>query len=307
MTTIRTELLADGGAAAAGDEFFRSPPFLEAEGTTHTLAAGDLGLPLIVREIPGAGGLADAVSPYGYPGGAGPGGADPAAIDFAPTGLVSIFVRERLGGAPALAGGTERSRVQVHDPELPRRLRPRLAGQIRSNERSGWKVEARAGPAAAEADLASFEDLYTATMERAGAAPRYFFDAAYLRKVLSHPRSWLLVARSPGLDAGAGAIAALSDGILHYYLGGTALPALSDSPFKNVVAAMMDLADELGTPLNLGGGIQAGDGLESFKRGFANAELPFRTHEIVCDRDAYERLSAGTAAGGFFPAYRAEP
>ena len=68
---------------------------------------------------------------------------------------------------------------------------------------------------------------------------------------------------------------------------------------------MMALAGEVGAPLNLGGGVREGDGLEGFKRGFANAKAPFRTHEIVCDPGAYERLSAGRDAGGFFPAYRA--
>jgi hypothetical protein len=71
------------------------------------------------------------------------------------------------------------------------------------------------------------------------------------------------------------------------------------------VVAMLDLADELGLPLNLGGGVTPGDGLERFKRGFANSELTFHTHEIVCDRGEYDRLSAGIDAGGFFPAYRA--
>ena len=50
---------------------------------------------------------------------------------------------------------------------------------------------------------------------------------------------------------------------------------------------MIELADELGVTLNLGGGVRPGDGLEDFKRGFANGELPFRTHEIVCDPGAY--------------------
>jgi hypothetical protein len=68
---------------------------------------------------------------------------------------------------------------------------------------------------------------------------------------------------------------------------------------------MMDLAEELELPLNLGGGVHPRDGLEDFKRGFANAELPFVTHEIVCDRDAYSTLADGRDAGGFFPAYRA--
>ena len=100
------------------------------------------------------------------------------------------------------------------------------------------------------------------------------------------------------------AIAGVSDPVLHYYLGGTADSAREASPFKNVVAAMLDLADELELPLNLGGGVTPGDGLEEFKRGFANAELPFRTHEVVCDRGEYERLAGADAGGGFFPAYR---
>jgi len=101
------------------------------------------------------------------------------------------------------------------------------------------------------------------------------------------------------------AIAAVSDSVLHYYLGGTADSARDASPFKNVVIAMLDLADELGLPLNLGGGVSPGDGLEEFKRGFANADLPFHTQEVVCDREAYGQLGAGRDASGYFPAYRA--
>jgi hypothetical protein len=51
--------------------------------------------------------------------------------------------------------------------------------------------------------------------------------------------------------------------------------------------------------------VEPGDGLERFKRGFANCELPFTTHEVVCDPAAYERLTGTRDAGGFFPAYRA--
>jgi hypothetical protein len=142
-------------------------------------------------------------------------------------------------------------------------------------------------------------------MRRAGAAERYFFGEDYYRAILGFHRSWLVSARAPEGQVGAAAIAATSDGLLHYFLGGTAEASLEQSPFKTVVVAMLDLADELGLPLNLGGGVEPGDGLERFKRGFANAALPFNTHEIVCDRDEYARLSAGIDAGGFFPAYRA--
>ena len=62
---------------------------------------------------------------------------------------------------------------------------------------------------------------------------------------------------------------------------------------KNVVAALVELAAEQELPLNLGGGLARGDALEEFKRGFANREQPWHTSEIVCDRGAYDRLSAG--------------
>jgi hypothetical protein len=304
------KLTADRGTAAEGDEFFRSRPFLDAEGVTHTLtlASGERTavVPLIVREIRGSERL-DATSPYGYPGGA-ISGAGPAprpdGVDWSPTGLVSVFARERLLAEPWVAGARGRSPVLVHDPARPRRLRSRLAEQIRANSRDGWMVDAARGPESPAADRDAFALAYGETMRRAEAADRYLYPRAYFDSVLSFPRSWLLVARRRG-EAGAAAILAVSDGVLHYYLGGTADRFRDASPFKNVVAAMLDQADRLRLPLNLGGGVTAGDGLEAFKRGFANAELRFRTHELVCDPGEYERLAAGRDAGDFFPAYRA--
>jgi hypothetical protein len=71
--------------------------------------------------------------------------------------------------------------------------------------------------------------------------------------------------------------------------------------------------------------VAPGDGLERFKRGFANSRAPFRVHRVICDSDAYGRLigttgareeggaagagataaEGGAAGAGFFPAYRA--
>ena len=304
------ELIADRGAAAESDDLFRCRAFLEAEGVSHTLriesAERTALVPLIVREIEGGERL-DAISPYAYPGGAvsGSGRAPEAGdVDWAQTGLVSIFGRERLAAEPWLAGARERSRVLVHDPALDRRLRPRLAEQVRANARDGWTVETIPGPTSTAADRDAFAAGYEQTMRRADAAERYFFPREYFDAVLSFERSWLLVARRAG-KVGAAAIAATSDGILHYYLGGTADEAREASPFKNVVVAMLDLADELELPLNLGGGVEPGDGLENFKRGFANSDLPFHTHEVVCDAGAYDELSGGRDGGGYFPAYRA--
>jgi hypothetical protein len=307
---VKARLIEDGGRAASdAEQFFRSPAFLEAEGATHTLAVegeSELHLPVIVRPIDSSE-RRDAISPYGYPGAAelpdSP--LDPTEVDWSETGLVSVFVRDRIGDRPCLAGGTVRVHVRVADGDNG--IRKRLREQIRSNERRGWRVGIAPGGEAEREDRGAFERAYAETMARTGAAERYLFTGEYFERVLASDRSWLVTA-SPeeGSEPLAGAIAVASDGYLHYYLGGTADDALEDSPMKNLFAAMIELGGELALPVSLGGGVTPGDSLDAFKRGFANAEVPWHTHEIVCDPAAYEELSAAaTAPEGFFPAYRA--
>jgi hypothetical protein len=306
------KLVADEGRAAESDDFFRSRAFFDAEGVSHTLVVGgdgddELALPLLVHEI-GDTGRRDAITPYGYPGattltdrGSPP---DPAALDWSQTGLVSIFVRDRIGHEPCFRGATRRSAVQVHDPRRERRIRSRFAEQIRQNERLGYHVEALHGPDTSVEQRVSFHHVYTETMHGVEAAERYFFELDYFRTILGYDRSWLFLARSPERATAAGAIVVMSDEMLHYYLGGTAEVHRPRSPFKNIIEATIGLAEELGVSLNLGGGMKPGDGLEDFKRGFANSELSFNTHEIVCEPDAYSRLSDGREDSGFFPVYR---
>ena len=99
------------------------------------MRGGELLAPLIVREVPGEP-RSDAASPYGYPGFAGADAAaavDPAALDLAATGLVSVFIRHRLGDPPPSPARRERNVVQIADPELPRKSRMSDRQQIRRN------------------------------------------------------------------------------------------------------------------------------------------------------------------------------
>ena len=323
MSVARAELIEDRGQAAVSEEFFRSRPFLDAEGVTHTLhvtsEAGDLAAPLIVREVDG-GPERDAISPYGYPGLApvagapdidrsGPGPTsdaplDPTEIDFSATGLVTIFLRHALGGPP-LSATSARNVVQIADPALPAKSRGSDRNQINKNLRNGYALSLVPGPETSAVQRAGFLSAYEQTMHRTGADERYFFAAAYFDRILESPRTWLALATAPDGTIAAASIAAGSDGYLHYYLSGSADSHLRDSPMKNVVASLVELASELGEPLNLGGGISRGDRLEEFKRGFANRELAWHTSEIVADRDTYDRLGGHRSADGFFPAYRA--
>ncbi|HYG96224.1 MAG TPA: GNAT family N-acetyltransferase [Solirubrobacterales bacterium] len=305
-TTARAELVGDRGEAAASAEFFRSRPFLDAEEATHTLriesGEGALVAPLIVREIEGTE-ERDGISPYGYPGIVGD-DLDLRAIDWSPTGLVSVFIRHVLAPSP-LAGATERNVVQIADPALPPKSRPSDRRQIRRNLEAGYVLELVAGRDTTPVQRAGFLDVYEQTMRRTGAAAHYFFGAAYFDRILEAERTWLALATAPSGDLAAASIAAVSDGYLHYYLSGSADAHLRAAPMKNVVARLVEHSAELGLPLNLGGGISPGDALEEFKRGFANRQQPWLTSELVCDERRYAQLSGDREAGGFFPAYRA--
>jgi hypothetical protein len=304
---VKARLIEDGGAAASDDEhFFRSRAFLEADAVTHTLTIEDaLHLPLVVRAIEESGRV-DAISPYGYPGahelpGDPP---DPKRIDWSETGLVSVFVRDRVGEQVCLAGGT--LRTHVHVAEGSGGIRKRLREQIRRNERRGWRTRPVPGREVEMGELGGFERGYAETMARTGAAERYLYPTSYFGRLLLSERSWLVLAEREG-EPLAGAIAVASDGYLHYYLGGTTDEALRESPMKNLFVAMIDLGEQLGLPVSLGGGVKPGDSLDDFKRGFATGQEPWYTHELVCDAGAYEELcsQAGDAPEGFFPAYRA--
>ena len=303
-------LTADSGKSASEPEnFFRSPEFFSAEGVTHslTLTEGGPVLPLLVREIPGVG-MLDAVSPYGYPGAANAaaGPVDATTLDWKPSGLVSVFVRDAIGRPPSLTGGSERSRVWISDPARESGVRKRLREQIRRNLRRGWELDVVHGPEVTPTQLAGFSRAYAETMSRTAASPRYLFEDSYFETLLGSQAAWLVIASNQS-EIMAGAIAVRSDGILHYFLGGTAEAGLADSPMKNLFDSMIGLSNEIGLPLNLGGGVTPDDSLDRFKRGFANDDLPFVTHELVCDAEAYERLSdesVAERAGSFFPAYR---
>ncbi|OJU95873.1 MAG: hypothetical protein BGO23_09860 [Solirubrobacterales bacterium 67-14] len=323
VTGLSAELVEDGGRAASGPDFFRSAEFLEAESTTHSLLIHETGdetelvasAPLLVREIPGSDRL-DAVSPYGYPGLAISDGPllrldfplDAGTIDFSETGLVTIFLRHSLGGDPPLAKATPRNVCLLSDPTLPRKSRASDRQQIRKNLKRGCELEIVPGPETSPEQRSGFFTAYTETMARTNAAERYFFSERYFDLILSAEGTWLFILRSPEGETAAASIAALSDGLLHYYLSGTADAHLKGAPMKNVVEEMIGFGAERELAVNFGGGITPGDALEEFKRGFANREEQWFTSEIVCDPEANAELTtqlAPDADPGFFPSYRA--
>jgi hypothetical protein len=305
---LETELLTDLGAAAQDSEFFRSPEFYAAEGVSHSLQIlapdGVLSVPLVVSPI-GDGHL-DASSPYGFPGLRGPGGRrlDPSAIDLSSTGLVSVFLRHALG-TPPLQAASRRNQVQIADPASPLKLGSSDRHQINQNEKRGVQVEVIPGPQTLESQRVRFYEIYTETMARRAAIKRYRYKQRYFEQLLESELSWLALALEPGGEISAASLVVRSDGMLHYYLSGTSANYYQSSPMRNILGELWKFAKLSGLPLNLGGGMSVGDGLEAFKGRFANHHQHFHTSELIGDPEVYANLSKGIDAGGFFPAYRA--
>ncbi|RKH57379.1 GNAT family N-acetyltransferase [Corallococcus aberystwythensis] len=311
MLRTRAVLVPDQGALALSEDYFRSAHHLRAEQVTHTLVIEDgeghaQRVPLIVRPIEGTP-YRDAISPYGFPGGALDGLREVAkeAVDWTDTGLVSIFVRDRVAGPRCFAGGTERNEVFLIDPRLPVEFREMHYRHIRRNLRLGFVSTAHEAREVPLEVREGFQAAYLQTMVREGASPRYFFSDAYFEQLFASPSAWLVTTHAPEGGVASAALCVSSDGMLHYYLGGTADAHLSRSPAKNVFGTLVELCTRLGVPLHLGGGVRPGDSLEQFKRSLANGSSRLHTHELICEPAVYAHLSQGRASGDFFPAYRA--
>jgi hypothetical protein len=308
---LRAVLVPDEGRSALSEDYFRSVHHLRAEGVTHTLVVDggggtSLRLPLLVRPIEGTP-YRDAASPYGFPGGMLDGLSEVPkdSVDWRGTELVSIFVRDRVASPLCFAGATARNEMFVIDPRLPIEYRETPSRQMRRNIRLGFVSICRPAQESSREEREGFKEVYRQTMIRDEAKVRYFFSDAYFEELFSSPLAWLATTWAPEGRVASSAIGVTSDGMLHYYLGGTADVHLPRSPAKNTLfGALVECCKQLGLPLNLGGGIQPGDSLESFKRSFANSSSQLFTHEIICDPAAYVRLSGSSTDGGYFPAYR---
>jgi hypothetical protein len=301
----RAVLVPDEGRRAVSSDFFRSEQYLRAEGVTHSLIVEDgegraLRVPLVVRSIEGTP-YRDAVSPYGFPGAELNGLSEVPgdAIDWRGTELVSIFLRDRVGGPYCFEGGRVRREVFLIDPKLPVRFRDDHGEDIRGNARKGYVTTCVPVKEASLEQREAFKALPLRTLAR-----RSFTDA-WFDEVFTCPFAWLVTTRAPDGAVASCSLAVLSDGLLHDFLSATADAHLAHAPEKNAFPVLIELAEKLRASVHLGGGLTPGDDLERFKRGFANATSQFRTHDLVCDPDVYARVSQGHAGADFFPVYRA--
>ncbi|RKH58446.1 GNAT family N-acetyltransferase [Corallococcus llansteffanensis] len=308
----RAVLVPDGGQRACSADYFRSEQHLRAEGVTHSLIVEDgegraLRVPLIVRPIEGTR-HRDAVSPYGFPGAElnGLSEVPPEAIDWRGTELVSILVSDRVGGPSCFAGGRPVSEVCVLDSGRPVRFRDDHIADIRRNTRLGYVGTCLPVRQAPPEQREALKQLSRRPLARDLTGTRPSFTDAWFEEVFTCGFAWLVGARAPDGAVASASLVVLSDGYLHTLVGGTADAYAAHAPAKNELPVLVELSAKLQAPINLGGGLQPGDDLERFKRGFANATARLCAHELICDPQAYAALSRGQAAPGRFPAYRAQ-
>jgi serine/alanine adding enzyme len=294
-----------------------TPTFLHLSET-----GGDVVFAVILREIDGAEGRFDAITPYGY-GGPVSVGAEPPVEDFferyegwcAANGVVSTFIRfhplfanqrqaaasihvERL--ADTIAWSLDR------DLDLFASLHPKHRNKIRKAKAAGFEVTVREAPAS----LAEFASLYASTMSRLGATDFYFFPDEYWRSLETGLREQiLLVEAREGSELAAAALCFATAPWLHYHVSGTSERGRGAAAANLVLfeAACWGQSHRF-DQFHLGGGAGGHeDSLFHFKqRFFPEGRREASVGKLVHDTETYCSLAGMTdlRLDGFFPAYR---
>lgn len=300
-------------------------------------------MPLLLRDVPatlGGPSLRDATSPYGYPG-ITVSTTDPATpVDTAfvreavsaglaalrEAGVISLFLRlnallpidhDVLGefGLLVSHGNTVSIDLRREGANLFPTMRDAHRRNIVRLDRLGFTYQI--DPTCSPESVDGFLGVYTQTMDRLGASPSYYFDAAYLRALHAAlgGRMVIVLARQGG-DVAAAALFTEVDGIVQYHLGGTGDDFVKLSPIKGIFSVTANWARARGNRImHLGGGLGGSeDALFTFKAGFSPDRHMFQTARIVIDQAAYDDLNGRWSAqtgqppaepGRFFPPYRA--
>jgi Acetyltransferase (GNAT) domain len=295
-------------------------------------------IPAILRPVP-ASNVFDLTNAYGYPCSLW----SPAALEdtdfpqqavaawvehLSAVGIVSVFLRfHPLLPQPKVAWQQPGLLLYHGDTvNIDLTLSPaQLWKQTRENHRRQIKQMQQRNDLAVFMDeewghFAAFMECYTATMDRVGASPHYYFQPEFfmaLRKALA-ARLHLCVVRI-GADVARAGLFTETHGIVQYHLSGSR-PAFAHLPtLKLMLHYVRDWAKQRGNQaFHLGGGLGAGsDGVFLFKAGFSPLRYPFYTWRAILNAEAYRALieerrhaagvlpAADLKLDGFFPEYRA--
>ena len=151
--------------------------------------------------------------------------------------------------------------------------------------------------------LAEFNGLYYQTMTRLGAEAGYIFNCQKFPL-----GKWVnLVCALENEKMIAGALILYCGDYAHYFLSAS-LPNNLGATNMVIDRAIIWAGAKGCKVFNLGGGLEAGDKLESFKRSFSHMFKPFYTYRKIHNLTVYNELCYGkgknSKSEGYFPAYR---
>lgn len=297
------------GRAGVTDVYY-SRGFVEASAplagaTPVFLALGDAAVfPVLLRSDP-----VDAVTPYGYGGPTGDLG-DAYAAWCRERGVLSTFavLHPLLATAPSGARVTPLAGTvawSLSAPDLEAGMHAHHRRLVRRARAAGLTATATVAPP----DLDAFAAVYEETMRRAGAAPFYFFGAAYWAALRDRVRPLIRVDVHDGTTLAASVLGMGAPPYLHYHLGAGTDAGRRVGASQLALLTLAAWGREHGYALlHLGGGVGGrADSLLEYKRRFApDGLIPSAVARAVHDEPAY-LAAAGAAAidwEGFFPAYR---
>jgi hypothetical protein len=184
----------------------------------------------------------------------------------------------------------------------------RIMEKINALKRKGFHVKEGKSPE----EIRQFAAIYTENMKRIEAADFYLFDEEYFTTLLDSTEfdSKLLTVYQDD-KAVCGAVIVFTQKIIQAHLLGTLTDYLHLSPAKLLTDEICIRGREMGMEyFNLGGGLGfKEDSLFSWKAGFSDLFLKFKSWRYIADAETYSSLTLEkgldlNADVDFFPLYR---
>jgi hypothetical protein len=282
------------------------------------MPSGLIGLPLILRVIPGESCYIDATSVYGYNGVL-------TSVSITPSDFihgikkiketlvqrncVSFFNRESNFTTKRLAESVEAGKVLAVDlTQSPEDYEKSLAEGHRQEIKALRKLNYKVIKSNDLKVVQDFHYVYEHTMLRRGAKINYFFSVNYFASILKmHTCIPDLRAVYHEGKMVAGALFVTQGNHTYYMFSGSILGVSRYPTMKLILDEVIRENLQKGKKLlHLGGGLGGKlDSLHQFKLGFGKISLPFYTTRWILLPEVYDRLSArATDDSTFFPKYR---
>lgn len=222
--------------------------------------------------------------------------------------------------AASLSTGREYNReivwidTQLTTDEL---WRKHFENSCRKNINTAQRLGVRVFEGKSDADIREFHRIYTATMQRNHALPRYYYSVesflAYRDELPDNSRFMMAEYKSQIIAA---TLYLHDDNDVFSYLGGADADFQHVRPTNLVIWDTIRWANSVGKKkLILGGGYKPNDGIFRFKSTFSPNHKSFQIYKRIhreqeyrlLDQRCRERYVLGSEAVGYFPSYRYVP